>query len=74
MSETESDRRRRRWINLGELIALAALLVSAAGVWISWKSGDHDNTTRVVGPAEARGSSATMASMSAPSTRTLTSM
>ena len=47
MSETESERR-RRWITLGELIALAALIVSAAGVWISWKSGEHDNTTRVV--------------------------
>ena len=47
MSETESERR-RRWITLGELIALAALVVSAVGVWISWKSGDGDKTTRVV--------------------------
>ena len=28
---TVSERRRRRWINLGELIALAALLVSGSG-------------------------------------------
>jgi len=49
MKETESQRR-RRLINLGELIALAALLVSAAGVWISWKGNDKpdDKPTRVV--------------------------
>jgi hypothetical protein len=38
MSESPEARTRRRWINLGELIAVAALIVSAAGVWISWKS------------------------------------
>jgi hypothetical protein len=49
MSETESERRRRlRWITLGELIAIAALLVSAFGVWISYKSSDKDGPTRVV--------------------------
>lgn len=47
MSETESERR-RRWINFGELIALAALIVSAAGVWINWKSSDNDKPTRIV--------------------------
>jgi hypothetical protein len=39
---------RRRWINLGELIALAALIVSAAGVWIAWKSSNEDKPTHVV--------------------------
>jgi len=39
---------RRRWINVGELIALAALLVSAVGVWIAWKSSSEDKPTRVV--------------------------
>ena len=48
MSETESERRRRRWITLGELIALAALIVSAFGVWISYKASDRDGPTRVV--------------------------
>jgi hypothetical protein len=38
MSESESQARRRRWINLGEFIAVLALIVSAAGVWVSWKS------------------------------------
>jgi len=47
MSETESERR-RRLITLGELIALAALIVSALGVWISWKNSDKDGPTRVV--------------------------
>ena len=47
MSDTESERR-RRWITLGELIALAALIVSAFGVWISWKNDDKDKTTRIV--------------------------
>jgi len=47
MSESESERR-RRWITLGELIALAALIVSALGVWISWTSSGSDKPTRVV--------------------------
>lgn len=47
MSETESERR-RRWITIGELIALAALIVSAIGVWISWKSNDRGKETRIV--------------------------
>ncbi|MEO7278153.1 MAG: hypothetical protein ABIW33_09050 [Sphingomicrobium sp.] len=33
---SSSSESRRRWINLGELIAVAALIVSAAGVWVSW--------------------------------------
>lgn len=41
MSESPSERR-RRWITLGELIALAALIVSAIGVWIAWKSSGDD--------------------------------
>jgi len=47
MSESESERR-RRWITFGELIALAALIVSGVGVWISWKSSSNDKTTKVV--------------------------
>jgi hypothetical protein len=47
MSETESERR-RRLINLGELIALAALIVSALGVWLNWKTSDNDKPTRIV--------------------------
>jgi hypothetical protein len=47
MSETESDRR-RRWVTFGEIIALAALIVSALGVWISWTSSSNDKPTRIV--------------------------
>lgn len=54
MSESESERR-RRWINFGELIAVLALIVSAAGVWVSWKSNSSggDKPATVV---EERGS------------------
>ena len=47
MSESESERR-RRLITLGEMIALAALIVSAVGVWISWKNSESDHSTRIV--------------------------
>ena len=47
MSESDSERR-RRLINLGEIIALAALIVSAVGVWIAWKSSSEDKLIRVV--------------------------
>lgn len=50
MSDTESERQRRRWITIGELIALLALIVSAVGVWISWKSSETDKSTRIVEP------------------------
>jgi hypothetical protein len=47
MSGSDSERR-RRLINLGELIALAALIVSALGVWLNWKTSDNDKPTRIV--------------------------
>ena len=51
--ETEEQRRARlRWVTLGEAIAIAALIVSAAGVWISWKSSDEDKGPTTV--VEAR--------------------
>ena len=46
--ETEAQRRSRlRWVTLGEAIALAALIVSAAGLWLTWKTCDMDK-----GPTE----------------------
>jgi hypothetical protein len=39
---------RRRSIALGEIIAIAALIVSALGVWIAWKSSSKDEPTRIV--------------------------
>lgn len=50
MSDSET---RRRLISLGEIIALAALAVSAFGVWIAWKSSTADKTTRVVEQRQA---------------------
>jgi hypothetical protein len=41
-----SDSNRR--IPVGELIAFAALVVSALGVWIAWQSSSNDRPTRVV--------------------------
>ena len=45
MSDNET---RRRWINFGELIALAALVVSAFGVWIAWKNSNQDRSARII--------------------------
>jgi hypothetical protein len=42
------EKARRRWINFGELVALAALVVSAVGVWIAWKSSNQDKPTEVI--------------------------
>lgn len=40
---------RLRWVTLGEAIALAALIISAVGVWISWKDSDKPKgPTKVV--------------------------
>jgi hypothetical protein len=53
MSDSES---RRRLINLGELIALGALVVSALGVWIAWKSNNgpaEEKPTRVIEQRQA---------------------
>lgn len=50
-----SESSRRRWINLGEVIAVAALIVSAAGVWVSYKGneGGDDKPTRIVEQKQA---------------------
>lgn len=45
MSDSET---RRRLITLGEIIAIAALIVSGIGVWIAWKNSNEDKPTRVV--------------------------
>lgn len=42
------EKSRRRWISFGELIALAALAVSGAGVWIAWQTSNKDEPTRIV--------------------------
>ena len=46
---TEAERKSRlRWVTLGESIAIAALIVSAAGVWLSWKGNDEKGPTTIV--------------------------
>jgi len=53
MSDSSDTQSRRRWLALGELIAIAALIVSAIGVWIAWKSSRNDQPTRVVEQRQA---------------------
>jgi hypothetical protein len=45
MSDLQS---RRRWISFGEFIGLGALVISALGLWITWKSNQNDKPTEVV--------------------------
>ena len=48
-------RSRLRWVTLGEAIAIAALIVSGAGVWLSWQggSGEDKGPTTVVEQRQA---------------------
>ena len=39
---------RRRWINLGEFVAVAGLLISALALWNSWRGGRDEAETRIV--------------------------
>jgi hypothetical protein len=42
MTDTPEQRRRRlRWITLGEAIAIAALILSALGLWHQWNKRDE---------------------------------
>ena len=52
MSDSQ-DRARRRWVTLGELIALAALIVSGLGLWLSYKGSQKDGPTRIVEQKQA---------------------
>ena len=44
---------RRRFISVGETIALAALAVSGFGVWIAWSSSQDKGPTRIVEQRQA---------------------
>lgn len=46
--EHEARRNRRRWISLGEAIAIAALVISGLGLWHEWSKDDAASTTTVV--------------------------
>ena len=47
------DNPRRKFISFGETIALAALAVSAFGVWVAWTSSTKDGPTRIVEQKQA---------------------
>lgn len=40
MADPTKSEQRRRWINIGELIAVAGLVISGLALWNSWKDGD----------------------------------
>ena len=45
MTETPEQRRRRlRWLTFGELLALAAVAISAIGLWKTWNSDQQPTT------------------------------
>ncbi len=47
-TETEEKARRRRRIALGEAIGIAALVLSALGLWNSWRNGEEKPAAVVV--------------------------
>jgi hypothetical protein len=50
---TESPQKRISWISVGEAIALAALVISAAGLWLAWNDASKDGPTRIVEQRQA---------------------
>ena len=47
-TDTEAKARRRRRIALGEAIGIAALLLSALGLWNSWRNGEDKPAALVI--------------------------
>jgi len=47
-SEEQARRTRLRWVNLGEAIAIAALVISGLGLWHEWRKDEVPSTTTVV--------------------------
>jgi hypothetical protein len=45
---TEPGNSKRRWINLGEIVAVGALAISALGLWNSWRGDRQPAATEVV--------------------------
>ena len=44
---------RRRWVTFGELIGLAALIISGLGLWLTWRNSQEDKPTRIVEQKQA---------------------
>ncbi|MGI4879388.1 MAG: hypothetical protein ACRYG4_18090 [Janthinobacterium lividum] len=53
MSETEAARTRRRWINIGEIVGILALVVSAASFWDSHREREAQVRQATVGATRA---------------------
>jgi len=45
---------RRRWINLGEFVAVAGLVISGLALWNSWSGGKADDKSPVVAVEKER--------------------
>jgi hypothetical protein len=59
MSETpESRAARRRWLTLGEFVAVAGLLIAAVSLYLNWSDRRTDEAERRAEQAEARKSAA----------------
>jgi len=52
MNESKS-KTRRGWITFGELVAVAALIISGLGLWITWRATQDNKPTRVVEQKQA---------------------
>jgi hypothetical protein len=52
-SQTPKTASRRRWVTFGEIIGVAALIISALGLWITWRASQDDKPTRVVEQKQA---------------------
>ena len=48
MTDLTPSEQRRRWINIGEIIAVAGLFISGLALWNSWGRGDDKGPTTVV--------------------------
>ena len=50
---SESPPKRKSLISLGEAIAIAALAISGAGLWLAWQDSSKDGPTRIVEQRQA---------------------
>ena len=46
VEKAEAAATRRRWINLGEFVAVAGLLIAAIGLWLTWHDRQADEADR----------------------------